>query len=169
MRMRWVERVVLAGLTVVSPDDLEVRHHPGGVVLEDVAVVHRLACPVMGHERDPNAGLARHVHRVLPRLEGRWVAVHLEHLEEEPVQVERVTHHRVVDDVPHLQLANLDRRSRWCGSLLTAKSTWRRIGLKPRWTRGMNRIRCRPLGEPVPATPNTGSGSRRYARAADQA
>src|SRR5204862_4062435 len=38
-----------------SPHDFEVTHHPGGVVLEDVAVVHPLPGPIVGAEGDRQA------------------------------------------------------------------------------------------------------------------
>src|SRR5689334_17544497 len=97
-------------LLVALPDDLEVRHHPRRMMLEDVAVIHPLARAVIRHERDSHTTLRWHVDRILPRPERRWLAVHVHDLEEEAVQVERVIHHRVVDDVPHLQLPDLHRR-----------------------------------------------------------
>src|ERR1043166_105319 len=94
---------------VKSPNDVEVRHHSGCVVLDDVAVVHPHAGPVVGIPRDPDGRLRRHVDHVLQRSEGRLPSVDLEDLEEEPVQMERMIHQRGVDDVPHLQLADLHR------------------------------------------------------------
>jgi len=67
----------------------EVGHHPRRVMLENVAVVHPLARPVVGDPRDAHAPACRHVDRVLPRSK-RWRgAIALDDLEEEPVQVER--------------------------------------------------------------------------------
>jgi hypothetical protein len=50
----------------MSTHDVEVRHHPGGVVLQDMAVVHPPARAVVGHPRDPHAPLCGNVHGVLP-------------------------------------------------------------------------------------------------------
>src|SRR5215207_2568575 len=79
-----------------SSDDLEVGHHPGGVVLEDVAVIHPAAWSVVRQPTDPDPALGRDVDGVLPGSEGRRGAVDLEHLEEEAVQVEGVVHLRLV-------------------------------------------------------------------------
>ena len=78
-------------------------------MLEDVAVIHPLARAIIWQEGDPHTALRRYVDRVFPRPERGRLAVHVHDLEEEAVQVERVIHQRVVDHVPHLQLANFDR------------------------------------------------------------
>jgi len=93
----------------LRPLHLEVRHHSGRVVLEDVAVVHPHAGPVVGIPRDPDGRLRRHVDDVLQRSPGRLLSVDLEDLEKEAVQVERMIDLCRIDDVPHLQLADVHR------------------------------------------------------------
>src|SRR5207247_9613268 len=78
-------------------------------MLEDVAVIHPAARPLIRHPRDADGGSRRDVHDVLPRAPRRWLAVDGEHLEKEAVQMERMIHQRRVGDVPDLQLARLDR------------------------------------------------------------
>jgi hypothetical protein len=72
------------------------------VVLEDVAVVHPHAGPVVGIPRDADGRLRWHVNDVLQRAPGRLLSVDLENLEEESVQVERMIDLRGVNDIPHL-------------------------------------------------------------------
>src|SRR6185503_9710590 len=96
-------------LTGELPYDLKVAHHPGRMVLENVTVIHPLAWAIVGHPRDAHPTLRRHVHGVFPRTERRRLAVDVEDLEEEAVQMEGMVHHRVVDDVPYLQIAHLPR------------------------------------------------------------
>src|SRR6185312_16278609 len=76
-------------------------------MLEDVAVVHPAARPIVGIPGDTDRRLRRHVDDVFQRSPRRLLAVDREYLEEEPVQVKWVVHSRRVDDIPHLQLANL--------------------------------------------------------------
>src|SRR5690242_4360782 len=78
-------------------------------MLEDVTVVHPLAWTIVGHPGDTHPTLRRHVHRILPRAECGRLAVHAHYLKEEAVKVEGMIHHGIVDDIPDLKLADLDR------------------------------------------------------------
>lgn len=92
-----------------SSHDVEVPHHAGRVMLEDVAMVHPAAGPVVGEPRDAHAAEGADVHGVVPSEPVDGLAVHLEHLEEEAVQVEGVVDGRAIADVPDLQLADAHR------------------------------------------------------------
>src|SRR5688572_21821771 len=89
--------------------DFEMSHHPAGVVLENMAVVHPLAGPVLRYPDDPYAPIGRNVDGVLPGEKSGCLAIYLQHLEEEAVKVKRVIHRRHVDDVPDLKLTNPNR------------------------------------------------------------
>ena len=65
-------------------------HHPGGVMLEDVAVVHPAPWAVVGQPGDSDAALGGNVDRVFPGQELRRRPVHLDDLEEEAVEMEWV-------------------------------------------------------------------------------
>src|SRR6185503_20606209 len=81
-------------------------HHPGRVVLEDVAVIHPAARTTVRHPRDTRRALGRQVDDVFPRTPCRWLTVYREHLEEVAVQMERMIHQCGVHDVPDLQFAD---------------------------------------------------------------
>ena len=66
-----------------SAHDFEVTHHAGGVVLENVAMVHPLTRTIVGQPRDARTTLRRYVERVLPRAERRRLAIQLDELKEE--------------------------------------------------------------------------------------
>jgi hypothetical protein len=70
------------------------RHHPCGMVLQDVAVVHPAAGPIVRQPRDAHAPECRHVHGVFPGEETGRRAVHFQYLEEEAVQVEGASANR---------------------------------------------------------------------------
>ena len=93
-----------------SPNHVKVTHHSARVMFEDVAVVHPLARPIVRQPGDAHAAAWGNVYRVFPGQKRGWLAVYLEHLEEEAVQVERMVHQRVVHDVPDLQLPDLHGR-----------------------------------------------------------
>ena len=94
-----------------SAHHLEVTHHPRRVVLEDVAVVHPLAGPIVGQTGDASRAACAATFTVSSHdAERGRLAVDRDDLEEEAVQVERVVHAGLVDDVPDLQLAHLHRR-----------------------------------------------------------
>src|ERR1043166_1465562 len=78
-------------------------------MFEDVAVIHPVPGAIVGIPRDPHRRFRANIDDILQRAEGRLLAVDLEDLEEESVQMEWMIHHRLIDDVPHLQLADLDR------------------------------------------------------------
>src|SRR5262245_36549630 len=78
-------------------------------MLEDMAVEHPLAGPIVRQPRNANTSTSRHDQRLFPPKVRRWLAIAFEYLEEESVQVKRVIHARRVDDVPHLQLSDRDR------------------------------------------------------------
>jgi hypothetical protein len=60
VRHRWRRRLL------TRPDDLEMRHHPFLMVLEDVAVVHPFPGPIVRHPGDANRRLRRDVDGVFP-------------------------------------------------------------------------------------------------------
>src|SRR5512142_465660 len=101
-------RSIMSPASLGSAHDLEVTHHAAGVMLENVAMVHPFAGTIIRQPRDADASLRWDVHGVLPRAERGCLAVQLHDLKEESVQVEGMVHHRVVEHVPHLKLANLD-------------------------------------------------------------
>ena len=114
-----------------SAHDVEVPHHAGRVVLEDVAVVHPASRPIVGVPGNPNGRLRRHVDDVFQRSPCRLVAVDLENLEEESVQVKRVVHPCRVDHIPDLQFADLH----WLVVMvaLASMSVWFLVAASGRW------------------------------------
>src|SRR6185312_15399408 len=77
-----------------SGHHFEMGHHAGGMVLENVAVVHPTAFPIIRHPGDANCRAWRDIHDVLPRPPGGRLAVYRHNLKEETVQVKRMVHQR---------------------------------------------------------------------------
>ena len=67
--------------------DVKVCHHSGGVMLEDVTVIHPFPRPVVRKPGDPHALARRDVHSVLPGKEIGRLSVYFQNLEKESVQM----------------------------------------------------------------------------------
>src|SRR2546429_3786743 len=89
--------------------DIEMGHHPSGVMLEDVAVIHPAPGPIIRLPGDADGCTGWHVHDVLPRAPRRRLTIHRQDLKEKAVQMEGMVHQGRIDDVPDLQLAGLHR------------------------------------------------------------
>src|SRR5437773_7151252 len=89
--------------------DVEMGHHAGRVMLEDVAVIHPAPGPIIRLPSDAHGCTGWHVHDVLPRAPRRRLTVHGQDLKEKAVQMEGMVHQGRIDDVPYLQLARFHR------------------------------------------------------------
>ena len=69
----------------IATDDIEMSHHAGGVVLEDVTVIHPAAWAIVRHPRNAGGAPRREIDDVFPREPRRRVPVDREDLEEEAV------------------------------------------------------------------------------------
>src|SRR5207302_9413631 len=78
-------------------------------MLEDVAVIHPAAGPIIRQPGDAHGGTGWHVHDVLPRAPRRRLTIHRQHLKEKAVQMEGMIHQGRIDDVPYLWLADFHR------------------------------------------------------------
>jgi hypothetical protein len=90
---------------------VEMSHHPGGMVLQDVAVIHPLPGAIVGNPCNAYPPPRGHVYRILPGEERRRAPVHVDDLEEEAVEVKGMIHRGPVDQVPYLQLPDRARLS----------------------------------------------------------
>ena len=136
------------------------RHHAGRVVLEDVAVVHPHAGPSSGYHAIRTVPFGGTLITSSSDRQAGFFPIDLEDLEKEAVQVERMIHHRRVDDVPDLKFADLHGLVMMVTLSLTTKSNpRRRLILKPNFT-------VRVTGA-VPATSGAISRSRFGMRAVD--
>src|SRR5262249_16999643 len=95
------------GMVDVRDPDVHHTHEAAVSVVEDVTVEHPGAGPVVVPYDQLHRLLERHVDRVLPFERLDMVALVVEHLEEEAVEMKRMRPLRLVDDGPDLRLPGL--------------------------------------------------------------
>ena len=100
---RWLFHIWLAAV-----NNIKVSHHSCCMVLNDVAMVHPCSWSVIRHPGDLDPAPGLQVVRILPRPVSRSLAILLDHLEEETVQVEGVVHPAGIRHFPDLQVADHD-------------------------------------------------------------
>src|SRR6516225_1246322 len=91
--------------------DAENRHHPGHLVVGDVAMEHPVA-GVVGYKRDFDRLARRHQHRIPPFPTWVRFAIAADYAEAMPVQMHRVPPCSLVVQPQHTALVTLERNER---------------------------------------------------------
>ena len=84
---------------------LKMRHHTSFMMFKNMAMVHPLAGPIVGHPGNFHLTSRLKINGIFPCFVGRRFSIFFKNLEEKSMQVKRVIHQTCVGNFPHLQFS----------------------------------------------------------------
>lgn len=91
-------------------NDFEVSHHPGRVVLKNVAMVHPLSWAIIRDPCDLYLASGREIDRIFYCYILRRFSIDFKYVKEKSMQVKGVVHQTCIPNLPYLQITDVNRR-----------------------------------------------------------